>query len=213
MESQLQIQLFFGLVYGFKEENIRTDPNLEPHGCLGDLGWYTIRFILWAMNYQMPQSVTGRILTDYQRTPTTDPVPMEFSGDLLFENGVSASFYNSFITEHQQWANLSGSKGNLTVSDLVLPFHSNCLDYQVSQPSFNVYGCDFNMEDHSRTITTQEYSSGAHTAGETKLFKRFSGIATSGNLEPHWPEYSLKTQQVLDMCYESAKNGSQTLGF
>ncbi|MCH2180009.1 MAG: Gfo/Idh/MocA family oxidoreductase [Mariniblastus sp.] len=210
---RIAVQFSFCAPDGFKEENIRTDPDLEPHGCLGDLGWYTIRFILWAMNYQMPQSVTGRILTDYRRTPSTESVPMEFSGDLVFENGVSASFYNSFITEHQQWANLSGSKGNLTVSDLVLPFHSNCLDYRVSQPRFNVYGCDFNMEDHSQTITTQEYSSAAHSAGETKLFTRFSSIATSGRREPQWPDYSLKTQQVLDKCYESARNGSRSMSF
>ncbi|MDB4338761.1 Gfo/Idh/MocA family oxidoreductase, partial [Rubripirellula sp.] len=27
----------------FQESNIRTDAVLEPHGCLGDLGWYCIR--------------------------------------------------------------------------------------------------------------------------------------------------------------------------
>ena len=32
----------------FFVENIRTDSLLEPHGCLGDLGWYCIRFALWA---------------------------------------------------------------------------------------------------------------------------------------------------------------------
>ena len=43
--------------------NIRADSLLEPHGCLGDLGWYSLRFALWAMNGQLPQRVTGRILS------------------------------------------------------------------------------------------------------------------------------------------------------
>ncbi len=51
----------------FKSGNIRTDSRLEPHGCLGDLGWYTIRFILWTMSFQLPTKVRGTILSDLKR--------------------------------------------------------------------------------------------------------------------------------------------------
>ncbi len=45
----------------FLQQNIRVSKELEPLGCLGDLGWYTIRFALWAMKYQMPvSSLAGR---------------------------------------------------------------------------------------------------------------------------------------------------------
>ena len=206
---RIAVQFSFCAPEEFKQNNIRTDATLEPHGCLGDLGWYTIRFILWAMKYQMPHTVTGRVLTEHQRSADHVPVPMEFSGELLFDNGVSATFYNSFITEHQQWANISGSKGNLMVTDLVLPFHSNCLDYHISNPQFNVTGCDFNMEDRSRTVTTQEYSSGAESAGEARLFRRVAELALAGELDPKWPDYSLKTQHVLDKCFESSKLGAK----
>lgn len=37
--------------------NIRARSELEPLGCLGDLGWYNIRFALWAMN-RSPHSPT-----------------------------------------------------------------------------------------------------------------------------------------------------------
>lgn len=208
---RINVQFSFCAPDDFRQGNIRTDSALEPHGCLGDLGWYTIRFILWAMNYELPQTVSGRILTEYRRDETMEPVPMEFSGELLFANGVSATFYNSFITEHQQWANISGSQGNLTVTDLVLPFHSNCLDYRVSNPKFSVVGCDFNMEDHSRTLTTQEYSSGAESAAETRMFRRFAQMVIDGKLQPQWPEYSLKTQKVLDKCFESARHGGRSV--
>src|SRR5437868_61606 len=41
----------------FLSGNIRVQSNLEPLGCLGDLGWYNIRFSLWAMTEQMPLRV------------------------------------------------------------------------------------------------------------------------------------------------------------
>lgn len=49
------------------QSNIRASSQLEPAGCLGDLGWYTIRIILWAMNYELPTEVRGRILHGIQR--------------------------------------------------------------------------------------------------------------------------------------------------
>ena len=57
-----------------------THCDLEPHGCLGDLGWYTLRFILW-MNYAKPKAVTGRLLNSSGRADSPIP-PTEFSGEV-----------------------------------------------------------------------------------------------------------------------------------
>ena len=43
---------------GKTKDNIRYDKKLEPHGALGDLGWYTIRFNLLALDYALPKRVT-----------------------------------------------------------------------------------------------------------------------------------------------------------
>ncbi len=105
--------------FGFRGEeeffasNIRTRSDLEPDGCLGDLGWYCIRFALWAMNWTLPRQVIGRVLSEYKHQNSKAPVPTEFSGELFFEDGVSSSFYCSFITENEQWANISGTRGSL----------------------------------------------------------------------------------------------------
>ena len=94
----------------FVRGNIRTHGELEPAGSLGDLGWYCIRFILWAMHWQMPRAVAGRTLTESQvRGPRA--VPMDFSGELIFEGGASAGFFSSFLVDNQQWVNISGTKG------------------------------------------------------------------------------------------------------
>jgi predicted dehydrogenase len=36
----------------FFTATFRARSELEPYGCLGDLGWYCIRFALWVMNWQ-----------------------------------------------------------------------------------------------------------------------------------------------------------------
>jgi len=59
----------------FNRANIRGDATLEPLGCLGDLGWYNIRFTLWALNWQMPREVTARILSCGPRTKTGNSGP------------------------------------------------------------------------------------------------------------------------------------------
>jgi len=191
----------------FLSGNIRTHSQLEPAGCLGDLGWYTIRFTLWVMNYAMPTKLTGRLISGHGQPGSPDPVPTEFSAELTFEGGVTASFYCSFLTEHQQWVNVSGTKGNLHVSDFVLPFYDSEVAFDVHNAVFDIRGCRFNMERHSRRVAVREFGNNHPSAQETKLFRNFAELALSGRPDDRWPEISLKTQRVLDACLESARQG------
>ncbi|MEI9963072.1 MAG: Gfo/Idh/MocA family oxidoreductase [Limisphaerales bacterium] len=93
--------------------NIRMNSLLEPAGCLGDLGWYCIRFTLWAMNWKMPREVTGRLLSQNGSRRSPARVSTDFSAELIFDNKTSASFYCSFIAGAQNWAHVSGTKGQL----------------------------------------------------------------------------------------------------
>ena len=76
----------------FFRNNIRVDGALEPAGCLGDLGWYCLRFALWAMNWQLPREVTGKILSQSENLPDRPSAPTEFSAELIFPGNVSAGF-------------------------------------------------------------------------------------------------------------------------
>jgi predicted dehydrogenase len=185
--------------------NIRASGELEPLGCLGDLGWYTIRFTLFALNYRMPLRVSGRMLTKARRPDSNSDVPMEFSAEMFFDHGVSATFYNSFITEKQQWANVSGTKGFLTVSDFVIPYFGCESAFEVHNDVFQQTGCQFDMEGHTRRISVRESSNNASTAQETNLFRKFSELVLSGKPDNSWADISLKTQQVMDACMESAR--------
>ncbi len=189
----------------FRTSNIRVHSELEPHGCLGDLGWYCIRFFLWVMNGQTPTEVRARILSSLQGQTSPQPVPGEFSAELTFPGGVTASFYCSFVTENQQWMHVSGSRGYLRVNDFVLPFHGPEVDAFVGQDTFFADNCSFHMENHLTRHSVREYDAGQTSAQEVRLMRAFSEIVISGQTCDTWPEWTLKTQRVLDACFESAQ--------
>jgi predicted dehydrogenase len=206
---RMAVQFSFRAPEDFHQNNIRVNSQLEPLGCLGDLGWYTIRMILWAMNYQLPERVSGRMLHELSRPDSPDRVPGEFSAELFFSGGVSASMYCSFLTEHQQLAHFSGEKGNIYLNDFVLPFFDSEVGFDVANSHFHVDNCTFNMEPRIRRVALGEYSNAAPNSQETNMVRNFANLATSGKLEPAWGERSLATQRVLDACLASAREGGK----
>ncbi|MEO2037068.1 MAG: Gfo/Idh/MocA family oxidoreductase [Planctomycetaceae bacterium] len=195
----------------FFSSNIRGSRGLEPAGCLGDLGWYTIRFSQWVMKYEMPVEVRGRTLQSIQRADSPDVVPVEFQGELHYENGVSASFFNSFRANNQQLAVVCGAKGDLQLNDYVLPFFDRELAFEVSNHEFEVDACRFNMARHTRRVSVNEYANNAPDAQETRLFRHFAELVNSGQRDAHWPEIALQTQKILDAALHSARNGGEAV--
>jgi predicted dehydrogenase len=191
----------------FLKGNIRVSQAMEPLGALGDLGWYNIRFSLFVMKYAMPAKVSGRLLTEH-----ASGVPLEFSGELFWQSGASASYYCSFNTELQQWAHVSGTKGSIGVRDFVLPYFGCESEFVADRPVFNVKGTRYHWESHPRRFAVTEYSDGAPDAQETNMIRTFSGLVLDGKLDPFWGEVALKTQTVLDACLASARNGGALVG-
>ena len=193
----------------FYVRDIRAHSELEPSGCLGDLGWYCIVFTLWVMNWTLPTKVIGHLLAERGRPDSPGPTATDFSAELFFPDGVSASFYCSFLAENQQWANIGGTKGFVHVPDFVLPYYGSEVAFEVTNDVFRLSGCDFNMENHTRRIAVPEYSHRMGNAQEAQMFRRFAELAMSGEPDPAWGEQTLKTQQVLDACLESARSGAE----
>jgi predicted dehydrogenase len=202
--KRIQSAFSFRAPEEFYATNIRAHSALEPHGSVGDLGWYCIRFALWAMKWELPRQVCGRLLAQLGRKDSPARVPTEFSGELLFDGGVSAGFYCSFVTDLEQWARVSGTAGSLRVDDFVLPFSGSELSFEVHRASFRVRGCDFDMQPETRRIAVAEPSHGRAGAQESNLFRNFAAAVRSGRLNEQWPEMALKTQQVMDACLLSA---------
>ncbi len=183
----------------FFRKNIRVNAALEPAGCLGDLGWYDVRFALWALNWQLPREVSGRVLAQ-----TDSSVPTDFSAELIFDGGVSASLYCSFVNFRQQWVHVSGTKGYLQISDFVNPFHGGELGFEVVKIGQDGY----KTVPEVRRVTVAEHGNAHPTAQESNMFRNFANQIFSGKLNENWPMWAMKTQQVLDACLESARCGA-----
>jgi predicted dehydrogenase len=192
----------------FMASNIRVHYGLEPDGCLGDQGWYCIRFALWTMEWKLPRRVSGRILSEHKRADGAEPVPTEFSGELFFDGGVSATFYCSFLTELEQCVTVSGTRGHLRIADFVVPAHGQEIAFETGTAQLIFKGADCIVDARTQRWPVAEHSHGHPSAQETNLFRNFAAQARSGSLNTTWPEMALKTQEVMEACMKSARAGA-----
>ena len=183
----------------FFRTNIRANGALEPTGCLGDLGWYCIRFALWSMHWQLPDAVAGKILNQSENLPGRPSSPTEFSAQLFYPGGVTMEFYSSFLAANQQWVHVSGQKGWLLVPDFIHPFNSYEPSFEVNEKPVTVAGevkCPAGAD-------PKEF--GHATAQDARMWRSFANQIFSGKLNDDWPLWALKTQTVLDACHEAAR--------
>jgi len=130
------------------------------------------------------------------------PAPTEFSGELFFDDNVSAEFYCSFLAADQQWAFVSGRNGWLRLPDFVHPFNSREPAFEVNRAEIRVReaGASFRQ-----TPIPESAELGHATAQNTIMFRNFARQVCSGKLNGGWPMWALKTQQVQDACLEAAR--------
>ena len=185
----------------FFRDNIRVNGALEPAGCLGDLGWYSIRFALWALDWHLPHTVTARILRSSEALPDRPSTPLDFSAEMLFEDDVSCSFYSSFIAGHQQWVHVSGQKGWLLLPDFVHPLNSYEPEFEVGHKLVQVSG------DVKCPPGVDPRIQGHAAAQDANMWRNFAGAVLSGRLNADWPVWAAKTQKVTDACLEAAREG------
>jgi predicted dehydrogenase len=185
----------------FFEANIRAHAALEPAGCLGDLGWYCLRFALWAMNWRLPREATGRILSARGNRLSPGAPPTDFSGELIFDDGASLGFFCSFRAQLQNWVHVGGAKGYLRVADFVHPA-------SVHEPAFEVNGAEERVK---CCDCAARHTDSRAPAQDSQMFRNFAQQVASGKLNADWPMWSLKTQQVMDACHESARHGSRAV--
>jgi predicted dehydrogenase len=172
----------------FHLANIRGNAALEPLGCLGDLGWYNIRFTLWAMNWKLPRQVTGQILSQ-TGSDADRPVPFDFSGEMLFDNNISAGFFCSFLTAYRDWVIATGTNGSVRIPDFVHPRKS-------SEGALEIDG----------TIS-DDLAVNPLAAQEANMIRNFANQVLSGKLNDAWPDWALKTQIVTNACMDAARTG------
>ena len=176
-------------------KDIRINSSLEPSGCLGDLGWYCIRISLFAMNWQMPKEIRGRILSEQRAAKGLAPVPTDYSAELIFDKNVSAAFYCSFIAGYQNWVHISGTKGSLLVPDFTKANDDHEPTFELNQQTVRVKCCN----------CKGKHSDSLEFAQQTHMIRNFANQIRSGKLNEDWPMWALKTQEVVDGCLKAAR--------
>ena len=208
---RIQTHFSFNGGEAFQQANIRANHDLEPHGALGDLGWYCIRFMLWLMRDELPTHVSARTLTSIGSDANAGQVPGEMSAELRFRDGVTGSFYCSFLTENQQTAIISGESGYVMLDDFVLPMYDAEIGWSEHRHVLQIDNCRWNFGRHSRHHAVSEYASSEPNSQEVKMVRTFAQLALSGNTDARYPEIALKTQQVLDACRRSDIDGGKMI--
>ena len=193
--KRLMSNFSFHLAENVYDSNVRLNSVLEPAGCLGDLGWYPIRFFLWAMKWKLPREIRGKILSEFNPHKKHAAVPMDFSAELIFDDNTSANFYCSFIAQYQNWVHVSGAKGSLVIPDYVHPTSDHEPAFEMNQKEISVKCCRCRGR-HSNSLESAQF---------TQMIRNFARRVRSGRLNAEWPESALKTQMVMDACLESAR--------
>lgn len=186
----------------FYENDIRVSPDLDALGALGDTGWYCIRAILWAANYELPKTVTAQRDPEFNKAG----VILSCGASLNWEDGKVATFYCSFLTNLMMDITALGTKGNLRVHDFVIPFRETVGSfYEASNSRWAELsiGCEPIPSEHIvRTDLPQE----------ALMVQEFAALVwnikeNGSKPEKKWPTLSLKTQAVVDAVKVSIETG------
>ncbi|XP_057845537.2 uncharacterized oxidoreductase At4g09670 [Cryptomeria japonica] len=184
----------------FFEEDIRLKPDLDALGALGDAGWYCIRAILWANDYEMPRSVIahpGPVLNE-------GGVITSCGATLSWKDGRVATFHCSFHSCLTMDLSIHGSKGNLNLYDFAIPYEENTASFFTSTNT--------NFRDTAWGPKPSEHRVTAEFPQETLMVQEFArvvkGIQDSGGKpDSQWPSISRKTQIVMNAVKTSIQEG------
>ena len=160
---------------------LRLRPDLGG-GSLGDLGWYCVRAILWALD-EMPARV-------FATARWFNGVDLGLSALLWFKGDRMASFDCGYDMVTRKWFEITGTRQSLVCDDFVGPNDPQQMRFWTHTPP---------------TAATEHQS--ATPIQEQCMVERFCDIVRSGQVDPHWPEVSLANQRVCDAILQSAKSG------
>ncbi|KAB2031179.1 hypothetical protein ERO13_D05G273800v2 [Gossypium hirsutum] len=190
----------------FLKNDIRVKPDLDALGALGDAGWYGIRSILWAADYELPKTVTAF------RNPVLNEagVLLECGASLLWADGKIATFHCSFLSNLTMNLTAIGTLGTLHLTDFIIPYQEHQASYTTSaKPGFNelVTGWVQLPSEHTVTVDLPQ---------EACMVREFASLVANikkngAQPDKKWPTISRKTQLVLDAVKASMEKGFQSV--
>ncbi|EPS62894.1 hypothetical protein M569_11890 [Genlisea aurea] len=189
------------------ETDIRTKPDLDALGALGDQGWYCIGSILWAADYSLPKSVLA-----IRDAALLNPagVIMACSASLHWENGNTATFHCSFFASLAMDLSVVGTAGSLHLHDFIIPFEESKASYSTSaNAGFKDLGTGWDPCPSEHVVFTEL----PQEVVMVSEFARLVGNVKSGGCGPEkkWAVLSRKTQLVIDAVKSSVEKGYEAV--
>jgi predicted dehydrogenase len=209
----------------FFSSNIRCSAHGDPLGCLGDLGWYSVRFSMAMFGWEMPARV--RCVQHYA---ASNGVPLHCSGSMVWrEDGTeawgrvagesedgggggigpqaprTATFVSSFMHAEQQWARVSGSASHIECDDFVIPFEPSSGFECVKQ----AWGPKARRVQRVVTKASTTTLADPGQSQESLMWEEFASLTQEVNADQreHWYAIAMKTQVVIDALMTSLRNG------
>lgn len=204
---RINASLSFRASDSFLEGNIRTQPALDGLGCLGDLGWYCVRAMLWATGYKPPTRVVGSPL----HKVNARGVLTSCSGSLEFPGGVFASFDCAFDTPLRSRLEVAGSAGTLLCDDWMIPRDpEKCPFVQTSEHGLSAL-------DLAVATKSFEHSVTAPKCQEALMWEEMAdcvrAVRAGGQPRTHWLRAAELTQRVLLALQHSLAEGGKVVDF
>ena len=180
----------------FLENDIRVKPDLDALGALGDAGWYCIRAIVWAVDYELPKTVIAL------RDPVKNQagVLLACGATLYWADGKTATFSCSFLTNVTVDITLVGTNGTIHVTDFVIPHEERPAEFHVASKS-SFAELDIGWDLPSKHVVATDLPQEALMVQE--FARLVQGIRDAGGK----PEG--KTQLALDAVKASIDKGSE----
>ncbi|WOL09413.1 hypothetical protein Cni_G18166 [Canna indica] len=186
----------------FLQNDIRVKPDLDALGALGDMGWYCIRSILWAADYELPK----KAIALHGAVKNEAGVILSCGSSLLWEDGKVATFHCSFLSHLNMELSVVGTGGSLQLSDFVIPFEEEKAPFSFASGSaFTELVTGWQPLPSKHIVTTS-------LPQEALMVEELSRLVASirdsaGKPDDKWPTISRKTQLVLDAVKASLDQG------
>jgi predicted dehydrogenase len=206
VSSFLQINSLFSFRADedFLQNDIRVKPDLDALGALGDIGWYCIRAILWAVDYELPKTVIAL------RDPVKNHagVLLSCGATLYWSDGKNATFSCSFLTNLTMDMTIVGTNGTLHVTDFVIPYQENSAEFSVaSKSNFAKLHIGWDPLPTKHAIMTDLPQEALMVQEFARLVRNIRDAGSKP--EGKWPAITRKTQVVVDAVKASIDKGSE----
>ena len=184
----------------FRAVDIRFKRDGDPLGCLGDVGWYCIRAILWAYRFEAPIAVQAHAGPEFNE----QGVPVSIGGTVLFENNRRGTFTCSFDRALWDRFEIGGTDGTLVVENFVIPSKE-------LEEKYYYYHDHGLIEAHSQDVTRCDtIVVKSEIPQEAAMWLEFArcvkSVRAGEGVDRSWAAVAALTQKTLCAVMHSAQN-------